>query len=94
MAFRLQCRLLVCPGNLKGMFKERMECPACTSWLEEEEEAPVVTQEHPGVCRAFVNLRVGRDIGSLELYEVLKIYFAIYNIWDHTIGWTQFSVHS
>ena len=62
MAFRLQCKMFDCPGNMKSKYKGRMGCIVCTSWLAEGEVAPVATQEHLMVCPGLSYLWVGRDL--------------------------------
>ncbi len=62
MGFRIETRMVVCPGNMKGMFRGRMECEACVAWRGQEEEQVVATQQHLTVCPAYVWLRVGKDI--------------------------------
>ena len=63
MGFRIQTRMIVCPGNMRGMFRGRMECVDCLAWREREaQEGVVATQSHLQECPAYSRLRVGRDI--------------------------------
>ena len=61
MGFRIQTKMVVCPGNMKRMYKDRMMCEVCVAWRQEEEQV-VATQEHIQVCPAYSRLRVGRDL--------------------------------
>lgn len=63
MAFRIDCRMLDCPGDMRRRYEGRMWCEACAPWrLYSEEVAPVAMQEHLMECPAFSYLRPGRDI--------------------------------
>ena len=46
MGFRIQSRMLECPGNMKGRFKGQMECQACAAWREEGELEVIATPSY------------------------------------------------
>ena len=62
IGFRIQTKMIVCPGNMRKKFADRMECEACLGWREEGEVLVVATQSHLMVCPTFSRLRVGRDL--------------------------------
>ena len=76
MAFRIQCRMVDCPGNMKGMYVGRMECVDCTPWWGSgDDEPPVATQEHLTICPAFSVFREGMNLDLKHISTDLIRYF-------------------
>ena len=73
MGFRIQTRMLVCPGNMKQKFQGRMGCEACLAWREEGEGEVVATQSHLQQCPVFATFRVGRDI-ELNFDDLIRYF--------------------
>ena len=77
MGFRIQTRMIVCPGNMKGKFCGRSDCQACLAWrLQEGVEGVEATQDHLKKCPTYSRLRVGRDI-EYSFTDLIKYFMDV-----------------
>ena len=87
MGFRIQTRMIVCPGNMRGKFQGRMECETCVAWREEGELPVVASQSHLQVCPAYSLLRVGRNL-DVSYTDIIDYYnFLVTNIIINVSKW-------
>ena len=65
MAFRLRTRQFVCRANMSKMYCGVLWCHNCSQSADQGPDggpAPVETQQHLEICKAFRHLRKGRDV--------------------------------
>ena len=67
VSFRVQVRMIDCPGNMKGKYIGRMGCTACLPWREAKgEEEVTATQDHLTKCPAYSFIRENYDMSSFS----------------------------